>query len=118
MMPAYNQHFLFVDPYPREEQANFAKWYVVSYYLALLCLTRHGSDAMCPGIVFLLDLVVVIETRFFKAQNTPWKWAEQTRSRLVALWRYFTRQSMLKMLQLVSDTCPMTATISVVRIPS
>ena len=24
-------HVSFVDPYPREEQANFAKWYVVSY---------------------------------------------------------------------------------------
>ena len=88
--------------------------------LAMLCLTRHDSDAMCPGndiIVFLLDLVAVVEPRFFKAQNTPWKWVVPTPSRLVALWRYFTRQLMLKMRRLVSDTCLMMATISVVRIP-
>jgi hypothetical protein len=84
------------------------------------CLTRHDSDAMCPGndiILFLPDLVAVVETRFFKARNTPWKWVVPTRSRLVALWRYFTRQSMLQMRQLVSDMCLMTATTSVVKIP-
>jgi hypothetical protein len=79
----------------------------------------HDSDAMCPGndiIVFLLDLAAVVETRLFKARNTPWKWVAPTRSRLVALWHYFTRQWMLQMRQLVSDTCLMTVTISVVRI--
>jgi hypothetical protein len=68
-------------------------------------------------IVFLLDLLAVVEIRFFKAQNTLWKWVVPTRSRLAALWRYFTRQRMLQMRQLVSDTCLMTDTISVVRIP-
>jgi hypothetical protein len=86
----------------------------------MLCLTRHDSDAMCPGndiIILLLDLVALVETLFFKARNTPWKWVAPTRSRLVAPWHYFIRQSMLQMRQLVSDTCLMTATISVVRIP-
>jgi hypothetical protein len=79
---------------------------------------RHNSDAMCPGNDnIILDLTAVVETRFFKARNTPWKWVAPTRSRLVALWRYFTRQWMLQMRQLVSDTCLMTVTISVVRIP-
>ena len=88
--------------------------------LAMLCLTRHDSDAMCPGndiIVLLLAFVAVVETRFFKARNTPWQWVVLTRSRLVALWRYFMRRWMLQMRRLVSDTCLMTATISVVVIP-
>ena len=60
-------------------------------------LTRHDSDVMCPGndiLVFLLNLMVVALT---KAWNTPWKCVVLTRSRVVALWRYFKPQSMLKM---------------------
>ena len=30
VLPVFNEQ-CFVDPYPREEQANFAKWYVISY---------------------------------------------------------------------------------------
>ena len=37
-------------------------------------------------------------------------------SRLVVLWRHFTRQSMMQMRRVVSDTCLITATISVVRV--
>ena len=86
----------------------------------MLCLTRRDSNAMCPGndiIVFLLELVAVVETQFFEVRNTPWKWAMPTHSRLIALWHYFTRQSMLQMRRLVLDTFLMRATISVVRIP-
>ena len=86
----------------------------------MVSLTRYDSDAMCPGndiIIFLLDLVAVVETWFFEDRNILWKWAVPTRSHLVALWRYFTRRSMLQMRRLVWDTCLMTATISVVRIP-
>jgi hypothetical protein len=87
----------------------------------MLRLTLHDSDAMCPGkdiTLFVLDLLVaVIEIYFFKARNTLWKWVVPTRSHLIALWRYFTRLWILQMLQLVSDTCLMTVTISVVRIP-
>jgi hypothetical protein len=75
---------------------------------------------MCPGNdipVFLVYFVAAVETRFFKAPNTLRKWAEQTRSRLVAPWRYFTRQSMPQTRQLVLDMCLMTATTSVVKIP-
>ena len=30
VLPASDQ-CIFADPYPREEQANFAKWYVISF---------------------------------------------------------------------------------------
>jgi hypothetical protein len=84
---------------------------------AVLCLTHHESDAMCPGnyiLAFLADFVADVET---KVQNTQQKQAGPTRSRLTALWRYFMRQSMPKTRQLVPDMYLMMATTSVVKIP-
>jgi hypothetical protein len=117
--PTFDQ-CIFADPYPREEQANFAKWFVMSCQtLVILCLTLLDSDAMCPGndiLVFFVDCVTVVEIRSFKAPNTLWTWVEPTRSRLAALWRCSTRHSMSPMRQLVSDMFQTTATTSVVKI--
>jgi hypothetical protein len=86
----------------------------------MLLITRHDSVAMCPGnyiLVILVKFVAVVETVFSEAPNTLWKWAEPTRSRPAAPWRFFMRQSTPQLRQLVLDMCLMTATISVVKTP-
>lgn len=84
---------------------------------AMLRLTWHESDAMCPGNDILVILVDFVETRFFKALNTMRNFTEPTLSRLSALWGYFTRQWMQQARQLVLDMCLTTATSLFVKIP-
>jgi len=89
------------------------------------CIRKIGSHIVFTGAEWVLETPIPVKSkrilrsamRCAQVRNTPWKWAVPTHSRLVALWHYFTRQSMLQMRRLVSDTFLMTATISVVRIP-
>ena len=47
-----------LDPYPREEQANFAKWCVYwSFMRALLSyISVHDSDTFCSGDIYKISM--------------------------------------------------------------